>query len=200
MKISVILMAAACALVALGGCSSSKKGSAPASDAVTSATPFTRYKLEHPEMESQQPASFMPKAVIYKTSGDFNENVPVQLGPRGNIMSYPAPTDVSPERSQPIPLARGFLLDRRGISLNTAFTRYTYAQYAALDSVPTQAQLRASIIPDATVTAMYFLPMTPAEAAADTAAVNTIILYRPQELTAVEPAPGTPVKAVLRTE
>ena len=41
-----------------------------------------------------------PKAVIYKTNGDYNDNVPVNLNAdRTSFVSYPDPSDVSPERS-----------------------------------------------------------------------------------------------------
>ena len=124
--------------------------------------------------------------MVYKTDGNYADNVPVQMGGGGVITSYPAPSDVSPERSTPLAVADGWLLDRRGISPRTVFTSYTYAEYAALPSAPTPQQLRAAIIPDAHITAMCTLPMTPASAAADTAAVNAIILHSPDRMTPVE--------------
>lgn len=136
------------------------------------------------------PSKFLPRAVIYKTSGDYADNVPVQLGPDGSIESYPAPSDVAPGRSTPVALADGFMLDRRGISPAAAFTRYTYAEYAALPQAPSSAQLRAAIIPGARVTEMFTLPMTPAEAQADTAAVNAMIRHDRSKLTPVETRGG----------
>lgn len=175
MNLHTTLTAAACALVALGGCSSSK--TAPA-------------LVENPERPAVLGrADTMPKAVIYRTSGDFRDNVPVTLGPDGTLQSYPAPSDLTPGRSEPLSLADGFLLDRRGVSLNSAFTRYTYAEYAALPQTPAPDQLLKAIIPGARVTEIYTLPMTPGEAAADTAAVNRIIRDEPGRLTPVGRSP-----------
>lgn len=115
-----------------------------------------------------------PKAVAYRMSGDYADNVPVTLAPDGTIISYPAPGDLT-DRSAPLPLADGWWLDRRGISANSVFTRYTYGEYRALPVAPTPAELKASVIPGARVTVTLQLPMTVAEATADTAAANAAI-------------------------
>lgn len=107
-------------------------------------------------------------------SGDYADNVPVTLAPDGAIISYPAPTDLT-DRSTPLPLADGWWLDRRGISANSVFTRYTYSEYRALPAAPTPTELKASVIPGARVTATLQLPMTVSEATADTAAANAAI-------------------------
>lgn len=115
-----------------------------------------------------------PKAVAYRMSGDYADNVPVTLAADGAIISYPAPGDIT-DRSAPLPLADGWWLDRRGISANSVFTRYTYSEYRALPAAPTPAELKASVIPGARVTATLQLPMTVAEATADTAAANAAL-------------------------
>lgn len=49
-----------------------------------------------------------PKAVVYKTNSDYNDNVPVNLNAeRNSFVSYPDPRDVSPERSTPVKLDKG---------------------------------------------------------------------------------------------
>lgn len=99
----------------------------------------------------------IPLAIAYQTSGDYNNNVPVTLNAAGDrLVSFPGPADVNPETSAPIPLAQGWLLDRRGISANTAFTTYTYEQYHALPAVPDN--LMTSIIPGAVVTRIIRFP------------------------------------------
>lgn len=118
-------------------------------------------------------AAFIPRALIYRTDGDYQHNVPITVGPDGNIISFPAPTDL--RYTSPVPVADGWLLDRRGVGERTRFTRYTYAQYETLATPPTLEQLRQAIIPGARVTQAYSLPMTNSEAANDTAAVNTLI-------------------------
>lgn len=123
----------------------------------------------------------LPKAVVYRTDGDYSGYVPVTVGQDGSLISYPAPTDVSATASAPLPVAGGLWLDRRGISINSVFTRYTYAEYAALPETPAPEQLLEAVIPGARVTTVYTLPMTAAEAAADTAAVNAYIIQHPQQ-------------------
>lgn len=122
------------------------------------------------------PARFMPRAVAYRTSGDYRDNVPVTLMPDGkSLQSFPAPTDVTPLRSAPIELCDGFLLDRRGISKNSVFTRYTYAEYAALKKVPSTSALLDAVIPGAVVTEIVEFPFTTDEAEADTALCNRLL-------------------------
>ena len=115
-----------------------------------------------------------PGAIVYRTTGDYAALVPVTLDNRGEIASYPAVSDIKPSRC-PLALAEGYLLDRRGIGTGVAFTSYTYEQYAALDATPSREQLRESIVARSPLTAMYRLPMSVAQAEADTAAVNALI-------------------------
>lgn len=117
----------------------------------------------------------LPRAVIYKTNGDYRDNVPVTLNAAGTaLISFPAPTDIT-DLSTPLPLADGYLLDRRGVSENSRFTRYTYAQYRALPAPPAPAALIDSIIPGARVTVIHRLDITLQQALGDTAAVNDLI-------------------------
>lgn len=102
-------------------------------------------------------SNMLPKAIIYKTNGDYADYVPVTLNSTHNaLVSFPAPGDL--RSSEPLALADGFLLDRRGISPNTAFTRWTYAEYSALPTTPSPAEIMANIIPDVRVTAIYRMP------------------------------------------
>ena len=126
---------------------------------------------------SDNRVGFMPRAVAYRMSGDYADNVPVTLAPDGSLESYPAPSDIN-AASRPVPLAGGWWLDRRGVSPRSVFTRYTYAGYAALKEAPSPSQLLEAVIPGARVTSVVTLPMTTAEAVADTAAVNAS-LQRP---------------------
>ena len=111
----------------------------------------------------------LPNACIYRTSIDVDAYVPVTVNPvDGTLVSYPAPTDIT-GASMPVVLKDGWLLDRRGISPNTRFVRYTYSQYHDLSEAPSPAKLLESIIPDARVTEIVELPykigtVTPAQA------------------------------------
>lgn len=115
----------------------------------------------------------LPRALAYRMSGNYASNVPVQLDADGNIVSYPAPADVRGQ--EPVRLAAGWWLDRRGVSDRSVFTTYTYADYQKLTSAPSLAELKAAIIPGARVTRTVALPMSPSEALADTAAVNAFL-------------------------
>lgn len=114
---------------------------------------------------SKSPNMTLPKAVIYKMSGNYAENVPVALTASGELLSYPAPTDLS-DYSMPIELGKGWFLTRMGVSTNSVFTKYTFKEYRALPSAPTQKEIMSSIIPGARVVKTISLPMTPNEAAA----------------------------------
>lgn len=158
-------------LVALNGCKAQKAGS-NAADTV----PDTQLIVnEMPVPGAQTIASAMPRAIVYRTVADYRDKVPVNIDPRtGAIISYPDPRDLHAE-AMPLPLANGYLLDRRGISPSVAFTSFTYAEYAALQAPPTMEQLKKSIINKHPIVEMYQLPISAADAAADTAKVNAFI-------------------------
>lgn len=76
---------------------------------------------------------------------------------KDKIVSYPGKSDLlyNGEPAYPVQLKRGYLLDRRGVNSNTAFTRYTYEEYAKLESTPTPDELFDSIIDFDPFTALY---------------------------------------------
>lgn len=119
----------------------------------------------------------IPRAVVYRTNGNYNDNVAIRINPADSaIIYYPAPSDITPQTA-PLPLADGWLLDRQGgIGDGTVFLKWTYAQYHNLPATPTLAQLRAAIIPNARVTRIERLKISLQEAQADTAAVNHTLL------------------------
>lgn len=158
-------------LVALNGCKAQKAGS-NAADTV----PDTQLIVnEMPVPGAQTIASAMPRAIVYRTVADYRDKVPVNIDQRtGAIVSYPDPRDLHAE-AMPLPLANGYLLDRRGISPSVAFTSFTYAEYAALQAPPAMEQLKKSIINKHPIVEMYQLPISAADAAADTTKVNAFI-------------------------
>ena len=111
----------------------------------------------------------IPRAVIYKTNGNFADKVTIQVDFDGNVISYPAPSDV--KGMEPVELADGWLLTRRGVSTSTVFTRYTYAEYAAFATPPTIPELKAAILPDAKITEIRILPVSQSDALANIAAI-----------------------------
>ena len=87
--------------------------------------------------------------IVYKTTKDYSKNVPVTLSDdKTKIVSYPAPSDIyyKGNLSYPTVLSNGYLLDNRGISVNTAFTKYTYDEYSKLIESPNLITLYNSII------------------------------------------------------
>jgi len=86
--------------------------------------------------------------LVYRTKSDLHDQVPIMLSAdRKTILSYPHPKDLrtSDGLSVPVKLENGWLLDRRGIGMNVAFLRMTYAEYAALENAPSLAELDAAI-------------------------------------------------------
>ena len=87
--------------------------------------------------------------IIYKTKQDYSNLVPVTLNPQGTqITSYPGPNDLTfeGEPALPVKLHDGFLLDRRGVNQYSAFTSFTYEEYARLSAPPTTEALFKSIV------------------------------------------------------
>lgn len=128
-----------------------------------------------PSADADATAAYLPKAVIYRTTGDCPELVPVSVDASGNaLISYPAPSDLS-QASTPLQLADGWWLDRRGISPATRFTTYTYAQYSAMAEAPDPAEIMRHLDADCRIAEIRELPMDISAASADTAAVNRLI-------------------------
>lgn len=121
------------------------------------------------------PPMGIPKALLYRTSGNYIDNVPVQMGSDGQLISFPAPTDI-PANPEPVQLAYGWLLSPVGVSANSVFTKWTYSEYRNLPQTPSTEEIRAAIIPGAKVTMTMQAPMTQSEALADTTAVNQFIM------------------------
>lgn len=112
--------------------------------------------------------SYRPKAIIYKTNGDYTNLVPVVVKADGTLLSYPDPTDVGTFNT-PVPLKDGWLLDRRGgIGTGTRFTRWTYDQYHVLPQVPSAQEILDNLVPEARVTEAYRLPVNADKADTDT--------------------------------
>ncbi len=180
MKLSSISLAAAGVMLA-SGCHAARQSGDGASDADDGAgvPGLVIDKHSVPALnERRQSPAFLPKAVAYRMSGPYAANVPVSVNASGDIVSYPAPSDLGPD-SEPVDLGGGWWLDRRGVSVNSVFTRYTYAEYRALKAAPAIAELHAAIIPGAVVSKVIQLPMTTGEAVADTMAAKAALpVYR----------------------
>lgn len=87
--------------------------------------------------------------VIYKTRNDYANLVPITLSDDGyNITSYPDPKDLAIDENylKPTKLKKGYLLDNRGITRNTAFIKMSYEVYAQLKEAPSLEKLKDLII------------------------------------------------------
>lgn len=155
--------------LSIGGCSSAKTNTEAPAAAVTDGADAT---IRRPA-PAPRPA-YMPRTVIYKTNGDYNNNVTVVVTPDSkSLVTFPAPGDVG-QQSVPVAVADGWLWDRRGgIGPDTRFLTYTYDEYHALQQAPSVDDLMRAIIPEARVTAAYRLPLPIARATAE--AVDSII-------------------------
>lgn len=119
------------------------------------------------------PQQALPPVVIYKTRGNYNDFVPVNLAPNGNaLLSYPGVHDVFYQGilAKPTPLESGFLLDNRGIDTNSVFLDYTYEVYSALPQTPLQEEIMQHIMIRDGIEALYSC-----RCARDTALLNEMI-------------------------
>lgn len=181
-KILLTLMA----IIAISGCKTNKSQAESSQADAAAAEQITSIA---PQQMVGGATKALPKAVVYKTTKDYFYNVPVSLNDNGTGFNYyPDPSDIT-ESQLPVRLVDGYLLDRRGLGKNPAFTSYTYEEYSALSRVPSKEQLLKSIINKSPILEMYRLPMTANEAAADTAKVNAIIRGGFKDCTVLYSAP-----------
>ena len=156
----------------LAGCGSSAK-------TVTETAEGGGGKYEAVKMPAQNivpgygSAAAMPKAVIYKTTADYSDNVPLVMdAAKKTLVSYPDPIDVM--NSRPFKLDNGYWLDNRGINENVVFTDYTYMEYAQLQQVPSVEELMKHIIDYNPLLEMY-VSVSPRVSVNDAQAYNQAI-------------------------
>lgn len=110
------------------------------------------------QLTGNKPKLTEPGVYIYKTRGDYSLLIPIDLSAdKKSIVSYPDIRDVFTNGKLAIPtkLDDGFLLDNRGISINVAFLKLTYQQYAALPSTPSPNSLFNLILDNDPLTVLY---------------------------------------------
>lgn len=99
--------------------------------------------------------------MVYKTRADYLNKVPVQLSEdKKTIISYPSASDLKRKGSFtfPVELAENYLLDRRGIGLNTAFLEWTYETYFTEGGAPSVKDLKELIVDDDPFLELYQCP------------------------------------------
>ena len=138
----VVTILAPLSVLMLSGCS--HKTTTDVVTAPTIQSTATKEPTERVRRDSK-PVMALRSVFVYKMSGDYADLVPVTLDGNGKIVSYPDPMDIT-ESSRPVALGDGWYLDRRGITTTSAFLDYTYAQYHALEHVPSIETLQAHIV------------------------------------------------------
>lgn len=116
--------------------------------------------VEAPEraLRTTVPVADTPNAIVYRTTKDFSNYVPVILDARHeHIVSYPAPADVyyKGQLAKPTALENGYWLDNRGINEHVAFLSYTYEEYSRLEKTPDMQLLESRIMERYPLTEMY---------------------------------------------
>lgn len=121
----------------LQGCGTRKKQTQ-----CCTSSPDSRVQPATQESPLVSPYSEVAPIVLYQTKGDYRTLVPVQLR-GGSVISYPSRVDLgTPEHfATPILLPSGYLVDRRGITRNTAFLHLTYEQYYNLPQDPSASEI-----------------------------------------------------------
>ncbi|MDR0547339.1 MAG: hypothetical protein LBG77_07135 [Dysgonamonadaceae bacterium] len=110
-------------------------------------SPFKPVSAEPlPKPAGNRPAQAGQPTLVYKTTADFYNNVPILMNrERSEIVSYPDPADLS-YQAKPTLLKNGYLLDNRGINENVVFLNYTYETYSRLPEAPSLQELKANIL------------------------------------------------------
>jgi hypothetical protein len=120
-------------------------------------------KKQHYTQKDKVGSHILPKTIIYKTTNDYTNYVPVMLdNAKQKLISYPDPTDTYTGTGFMTPqlLAGGFLLDKRGITINSVFTNYTYSEYSQMKAVPSPQEILNNIKDKNPLTALYQCPLT----------------------------------------
>lgn len=111
----------------------------------------------------QTPAAYIPKATAFKINGPYADKVAVTVAADGRLSYYPSPSDISAS-STPEYIGDGWWLNRQGLSENSVFTSWTFAEYAALPTTPSPSEIKAHIIPGSAVVEFQHLPFTLSQA------------------------------------
>lgn len=107
--------------------------------------------------------AMIPKASAFRMSGDYADRVAVTLDGAGNLVYYPAPSDIS-AASRPTAIGEGWWLNRQGLGPGSVFTSWTFDEYRSLAKTPTPAEIKSAVIPGAVVTDFRRLPVSLTEA------------------------------------
>lgn len=132
---------------------------------ISACTPSKKTSQENPvqvtavkAVNSTKAVTAMPEVIIYQTTRNYSELVPVILSDdKKKIESYPDVKDIyfKGKLAYPTQLHRGYWLDNRGISKNVAFTKLTYEAYSKLPVTPSAENLMTMITDSKPIKRMY---------------------------------------------
>ena len=143
-------------LVILISCKTQQK--APVITPVKNIEKTTSEKVEKEVYSSNNFSYINGPVIVYKTRGDFYNNVPVIMSDdKMSVVSYPDIKDISKngKLTYPTYLSNGYLLDHRGINKNVAFLKLTYEEYSKLPSTLRKEEVLSMIIERNPLLEMY---------------------------------------------
>jgi len=100
-----------------------------------------------------------PPCIVYKTRSNYDSLVHIRLTEdKKHVAFYPAPVDVlyNGVLAYPTKLAKGYLLDNRGININSAFINITLAEYSRLAQAPTEREFLERIVDADPITEIFY--------------------------------------------
>lgn len=118
----VLIVSLGIILLLIPSCKSNKKKAGSSDSAIV---------LYHPEFTPG------PPALVFKPKKDYSQLVAVTLSEdKTKIVQYPDPADLLFDSlPNSLALQKGYYMDRRGVSLNTAFLDIPISTYRKLDSL-----------------------------------------------------------------
>ena len=135
------------AVALISGCSGSRNANVE-NTTVNTEFEMTSFDKQFSERMTGGDTQATLSTIVYKTTGDFQDYVPVTMNPeKTEILSYPAPSDLfyKGKLAKPTRLNKGYLLDNRGINENTVFLNYTYEEYSRMQQTPSSEEMKKNI-------------------------------------------------------
>ena len=142
MRILILL----CLVFALSSCKSRKK---------------QQNDPSHMEYTSDWKPDFSdgPPLIIYKTTSNFSQLVPVTMNPeKSRIVAYPGPSDVLKGETPAFPteLKEGFWLDNLGIQANSVYLSMSLEEYSHMKEAPSLDKMMEMLEDKAPFEVIYF--------------------------------------------
>ncbi|MCF7820700.1 MAG: hypothetical protein K9M44_04510 [Candidatus Pacebacteria bacterium] len=109
-------------------------------------------------VEASQAGNTPSPVIIYKTTGEYYDLVPVVLSQdKSQIVSYPGREDVYKNDilAYPFKMSKDYLFDNRGLGKNSAFLDISYEDYSQMESDPSSEELYEKIIDKDPIVEMY---------------------------------------------